>query len=231
MQGKLHVKPSRPVRAGSEHADTASATRPHSSSTRSAAEVPEWKKRLVSVMEVYPLKVILYFWPMTKLSSPIRIKHEEADFDVGKYGGEVWVPVHLHECGSWEQLSAQPVGWPNVATATWVLQMMWYRKRRELGPQECLDEDRIAFNSLLSTLGNTARGMYQRQKVRVWADTGRRAGKVVSGDTFRKQQDIIKGRLQWWGPYESANAQPSLPHVAGTCDKDVKTALLGMRFP
>ncbi|KAF5826515.1 hypothetical protein DUNSADRAFT_2862 [Dunaliella salina] len=43
---------------------------------------------------------------------------------------------------------------------------------------------------------------------------------------FRKQQDIIKGRLQWWGPYESANAQPSLPDVAGTCDEDVKTALL-----
>lgn len=78
---------------------------------------------------------------------------------------------------------------------------------------------------------STARGMYQRQKVRVWADTGRRAGKVVSGNTFRKQQDIIKSRLQWWGPYESANAQPSLPDVAGTCDEDVKTALLGMRFP
>ena len=87
---------------------------------------------------------------MDKLSSPIHMKQETAAFDPGRYGGEVWVPMHLHDCGSLEQLYAEPMGWPNVVTSTWVFQLLWYSKRRELGPQECTMEDRAAFNDLLS---------------------------------------------------------------------------------
>ena len=75
---------------------------------------------------------------------------------------------------------------------------------------------------------STARGLFQRLKKRVWADTGRPAQKPLYPETFNKQQDIIKHRVQWWEPYRVAGAQPNLADVADACDGDVKTVLQGM---